>query len=171
MACTGLRGGRGEIALGGRFRGPGVGCWMVGRWGCSPSARGIKIHDFITILSCWFFNFASCLSITANLSQINFPIIKTKHFKVTKYKKVWQIFRPKLVKIKYLSLFYEWLMHMYSALLCIVVHSKHFTIMWGVSHQPPPVCSIHLDDTTAVTGKRCQCAHHKSATGGEERES
>ncbi len=41
-------------------------------------------HDF---LSCWFFYFASCLSITANLSQTNFPIIKTKHFKVTKYKK------------------------------------------------------------------------------------
>ncbi len=33
-------------------------------------------------------------------SQTNFPIIKTKPFKVTKYKKVWQIFRPKWVKIK-----------------------------------------------------------------------
>ncbi len=33
-------------------------------------------------------------------SQINFPIIKTKPFKVTKYKKEWQIFRPKWVKIK-----------------------------------------------------------------------
>ncbi len=32
--------------------------------------------------------------------QTNFPIIKTKPFKVTKYKKVWQIFRPKWVKIK-----------------------------------------------------------------------
>ncbi len=25
----------------------------------------------------------------------------------------------------------EWMMHLYSALLCIVVHPKHFTIMWG----------------------------------------
>ncbi len=37
-------------------------------------------------------------------------------------------------------------MYLYSALLCIVVHPKHFTIMWGGdSPQPPPVCSsIHL---------------------------
>ncbi len=43
--------------------------------------------------------------------------------------------------------------------------------MWGgVSPQPPPVCSIHLDDATAATGQRRQCAHHTPATGGEERE-
>ncbi len=41
----------------------------------------------------------------------------------------------------------------------------------GVSPQPPPVCSIHLDDETAATGQRHQCAHHTPATGGEERES
>ncbi len=29
----------------------------------------------------------------------------------------------------------------------------------GVSPQPPPVCSIHLDDATAATGQRRQCAH------------
>ncbi len=39
------------------------------------------------------------------------------------------------------------------------------------SPQPPPVCSIHLDDATAATGQRRQCAHHTPATGGEERES
>ncbi len=69
----------------------------------------------------------------------------------------------------------EWMMPLYSALLCIVVHPKHFTIMWGggggVSPQPPPVCSIHLDDVTAATGQRRQYAHHTPATGGEERES
>ncbi len=74
---------------------------------------------------------------------------------------------------------YEWMMHLYSALLCIFVHPKRFTIMcvcvcvcggWGLSPQPPPVCSIHLDDAMAVTGQRCQCAHHTPATGGEERE-
>ncbi len=65
----------------------------------------------------------------------------------------------------------EWMMHLYSALLCIAVHTKHFTIMWGGgSLQPPPVCSIHLDDATAATGQRRQCAHHTPATGGEERE-
>ncbi len=69
------------------------------------------------------------------------------------------------------SLMNEWMMHLYSALLCIAVHPKHFTIMWGVSPQPPPVCSIHLDDTTAATGQWHQCAHHTPATGGEERES
>ncbi len=40
----------------------------------------------------------------------------------------------------------------------------------GVSPQPPPVCSIHLDDATAATGQRRQCAHHTPATGEEERE-
>ncbi len=41
----------------------------------------------------------------------------------------------------------QWMMHLYSALLSIVVHPKRFTIMGGgVSPQPPPVCSIHLDD-------------------------
>ncbi len=25
----------------------------------------------------------------------------------------------------------EWMIHLYSALLCIAVHPKHFTIMWG----------------------------------------
>ncbi len=25
----------------------------------------------------------------------------------------------------------EWMMHLYSALFCIVVHPKHFTVMWG----------------------------------------
>ncbi len=64
----------------------------------------------------------------------------------------------------------EWMKHLYSALLCIVVHPKRFTIMWGVSPQPPPVCSIHLDDATAAIGQRRQCAHHTPATGGEERE-
>ncbi len=40
----------------------------------------------------------------------------------------------------------------------------------GGDPQPPPVCSIHLDDTTAATGQRRQCAHHTPDTGGEERE-
>ncbi len=46
----------------------------------------------------------------------------------------------------------EWIRHLYSA-LCIAVHQKCFTIIWGggVSPQPPPVCSIHLDDATAAT--------------------
>ncbi len=56
-----------------------------------------------------------------------------------------------------------------SALLSIVVHPERFTIIWGVSSQQPPVCSIHLDDATAATGQRRQCAHHTPATGGEER--
>ncbi len=50
----------------------------------------------------------------------------------------------------------EWMMHLYSTVLCIAVHPKNFTIMLGgVSPQPPPVCSIHLDDdATAATGQR-----------------
>ncbi len=46
-------------------------------------------------------------------------------------------------------------MNEYSALLCIAVHPKHFTIGGGVSPQPPPVCSMaHLDDVTAATAQR-----------------
>ncbi len=40
----------------------------------------------------------------------------------------------------------------------------------GVSPQPPPVFSIHMDGSTAATGQRRQCTHHTPATGGEERE-
>ncbi len=36
-------------------------------------------------------------------------------------------------------------MHLYSA--------KCFAVMWGVTPQPPPVCSIHLDDATAATAQ------------------
>ncbi len=42
--------------------------------------------------------------------------------------------------------------------------------MGGVSPQPPPVCSIHLDDATAAAGQWRQCTHNTPATGGEERE-
>ncbi len=59
------------------------------------------------------------------------------------------------------------MIHLYSTLLSIVVHPKRFTVIWGGSPQPPPVCSIHLDDATAATGQRRQCAHHTPATGGE----
>ncbi len=64
------------------------------------------------------------------------------------------------------------MMHLYRALLCIAVHPNALQLCgWGgVSPQPPPVCSIHLDDVTAATGQRPQCAHHTPATGGEERE-
>ncbi len=62
----------------------------------------------------------------------------------------------------------EWMMHLYSAFLCIAVHTKHFTIMWGGGGllKPPPVCCIHLDDAMAATVQRRQCAHHTPATGG-----
>ncbi len=39
----------------------------------------------------------------------------------------------------------------------------------GVSPQPPPMCSVHLDDAMAATAQRLR--HHKPATGGDERES
>ncbi len=49
-------------------------------------------------------------------------------------------------------------------------HKALYNHVGGVSPQPPPVCSIHLDDATAATGQRRQCAHHTPATGGEERD-
>jgi len=50
----------------------------------------ISYHDFITILCHVDFTIVS-----EQYSQNNFHIIKTKPFKVTKYKKTWWIFRPK----------------------------------------------------------------------------
>ncbi len=66
------------------------------------------------------------------------------------------------------------MMHLYSALLCVLLYTEvlyNHVGVGGGSPQPPPVCSIHLDDETAATGQRCQCAHHTPATGGEEIES
>ncbi len=62
-----------------------------GRYG-----KNISIfHDFITILC-----HVSFTILSEHYGQTNFPIIKTKPFKVTEYKKEWWIFRPKWVKIK-----------------------------------------------------------------------
>ncbi len=65
----------------------------------------------------------------------------------------------------------EWMMHLYSAFIvyCHTPKALYNHCGGGVSPQPPPVCSIHLDDATAATVQRRQCAHHTPATGGEER--
>ncbi len=64
----------------------------------------------------------------------------------------------------------EWCI--YIALYCVLLYTQSaLQSCGGVSPQPPPVCSIHLDDVTAATGQRRQYAHHTPATGGEERES
>ncbi len=55
--------------------------------------------------------------------------------------------------------------------LCVLLYTQSaLQSRGGVSPEPPPVCSIHLDDATAATGQRHQCAHHKPTTGGEERD-
>ncbi len=75
--------------------------WTGGGW-----AIWQKYHFFLeisrfTILSRFFVMlvFLFC-KLFEHYSQTNFLIIKTKPFKVTKYKKVRRIFRPKWVKIK-----------------------------------------------------------------------
>ncbi len=68
---------------------------------------GFTIHDFITILCHVIFLFCKLFE---HYGQTHFPIIKTNLFKVTKYKKIWQIFRPKWEKIKiFISLFSHYL--------------------------------------------------------------
>ncbi len=54
-----------------------------------------QFNDFILILCHVGFTIVS-----EQCSQNNFPIIKTNPFKVTKYKKLWLIFRPMWAKIK-----------------------------------------------------------------------
>ncbi len=79
--------------------------------------------------------------------------------------------KPKLIIAPLLSMglrctwMNEW--GIYIALYCVLLYTQKYE---GVSLQPPPVCSIHLDDATAATAQRRQCAHHTPATGGEERE-
>ncbi len=71
VACTGLRRGRGEMLLQGKW----AGCW-------SPSARASRF----TILSRFFvmLGFLFC-KLFEHYSQTHFHIIKTKPFKVTQY--------------------------------------------------------------------------------------
>ncbi len=62
----------------------------------------------------------------------------------------------------------EWCI--YIALYCVLLYTQSALQSWGgVSPQPPPVCSIHLDDAMAATGQQHQCTHHTPATGGEDR--
>ncbi len=69
--------------------------------------------------------------------------------------------------------------NIYIAFYCVLLYTQSALQSCGggggVSPQPPPVCSIHLDDdlddATAATGQQRQYAHHTPATGGEERES
>ncbi len=63
----------------------------------------------------------------------------------------------------------EW--SIYIALYCALLYTQSTLQSYrGSLLKPPPVCSIHLDDATAATVQRRQCAHHTPATGGEERE-
>ncbi len=60
----------------------------------------------------------------------------------------------------------------YIGLYCVLLYTQSaLTIVGGGLCSTTTVCSIHLDDATAATGQRHQCAHHTPATGGEERES
>ncbi len=51
---------------------------------------------------------------------------------------------------------------------CCTPKALYNHVCGGVFPQPPPVCSIHLDDATAATVQQRQCAHHTPATGGED---
>ncbi len=64
----------------------------------------------------------------------------------------------------------EWCI--YIALYCLLLYTQSILQpCGGVSPQPPPVYSIHLDYAAAATGQRRQCTHHTPTTGGEGRES
>ncbi len=61
----------------------------------------------------------------------------------------------------------EWMMHLYSALLCIVVYPKHFTIRSLLNHHQ---CAASTWMMWRLPQKQQrQCARHTPATGGEEK--
>ncbi len=69
-----------------------------------------------------------------------------------------------------LALMNEWMNEWCIFIVYCCTPKALYNHVGGVSPQPPPVCSINLDDATAATGQRRQYAHHTPATGGEERE-
>ncbi len=61
----------------------------------------------------------------------------------------------------------EWCIYIALFVYCCTPKALYNHVGGGVSPQPPPVCSIHLDDATAATGQWRQCTHHTPATDGE----
>ncbi len=64
-------------------------------------------------------------------------------------------------------------MHLFS---CVLLYTQSTLQSFGggggsLSSTTTSIHSIHLDDATAATGQRHQCAHHTTGTGtdGEER--
>ncbi len=119
-------------------------------------------------ISVCLFAFLLCRELfIQSTSHVAGVLLRTQGSAVSHFGTKWTCYTFRINKL----LMNEWMMHLYRALLCIAIHPKRFTIMWGrrVSPQPPPVRSIHLDDATAATGQRHQCAHHTPTTGGGER--
>ncbi len=65
----------------------------------------------------------------------------------------------------------EWMMHLYSALLCIVVHPKRFTVMWGGSFLNHHQCAASIwmmrrlpqdNGTSALTTHQLQVERRES---------
>ncbi len=107
-----------------------------GRYGKNIILRFTILSRFFVILVLLF------CKLSEQYSQTNFPIIKP--FKVTK-KKERQIFIIIIIIILYI----------YKALFWVL---KVLYIEVGKSSQPPPMCSIHLEDATAAIVR--QNAHH-----------
>ncbi len=132
-----------------------------------PTVAGIKfetyfVHRIVKFLSLNIYVIYVLLSIKYWLMWFESLLV----FILFKFKKK----RPKISRIQVVWM-NEW--YIYIALYCALLYTQSAlqSCGGGVSPQPPPVCSIHLDDATAATGQRRQCAHHTPATGGEERES
>ncbi len=106
-----------------------------GRYGKNIILRFTILSRFFVILVLLF------CKLSEQYSQTNFPIIKP--FKVTK-KKERQIFIIIII-----------ILYIYIALFWVL---KALYIEVGESPQPPPMCSIHLEDATAAIV--CQNAHH-----------
>ncbi len=69
-----------------------------------------------------------------------------------------------LARLMFSTVINEWCI--YIVLYCVLLYTQSALQSCGGGGS-----LLHLDDVTAATGQRRQCAHHTPATGGEERES
>ncbi len=127
--CSSCRGSWGGAST--RTRGP--------RWGSTLGSgtrhgRSVeKIKKIIILVWERLFDRSIYLSIYLSMSCTSFSFFLSLSVRLPIFQPVCLLIMLKMPssKLALASWMNEWMMHLYSALLCIAVHPKLFTIMWG----------------------------------------